>query len=150
MKRVRKYSTLLQAIRVADPKTRIAIIRSAPDDFIKTLIEVTLNFLRGNLKVARPTLTKLRQQKNKLRRLAYYRGKTGVAKARKELGQQRGGIFPLLIPLIAGLAGLAGVGSGAGIAAAVAPSIARNAARSATNSVIDTAAERVNKLVGKL
>ena len=148
MKRVKKYYTLLQAIRVANPKTRVAIVRSAPDDFIKTLIEVVLNFLRGNIQVSKKIKSKLSKRKSYLRRLATYKGKSGVRKARKEL-VQRGGL-PFLIPLIAGLAALGGVGGGVGIAAAAAPSIARNAARSATDSALDTVSDRAKKAINSL
>jgi len=148
MKRVRKYFTLLQAVRVADPKTRVAIVRHAPDEFVKTLIEIVLNFLKGNLRVSNAVKGRLRKRKTQLRRIATYKGKIGVQKARKDL-VQRGGL-PFLIPLIAGLAALGGVGGGVGIAAAAAPSIARNAARSATNSALDTVAERAKTMINKL
>ena len=139
MKRLRKYFALIEAVRVSDPKTRVAIIRAAPDDFIKTLIEVILNFLRGNITLHQNKLGKLRKRKLQLRRLADYRGKSGIKKARKEL-IQRGGILPFLLPIIAAAGGLA----------AAAPAIARKVSENATNSALDTVEKRANDFIKKL
>lgn len=144
MKRLKKYTTLLMAVRSADPKTRAAIIKSAPDDFLKAFIEIALNVVKGNIEVSPSTLNKLRRKKTKIRRLAQCRGKEGVQDARDALSQ-KGGILPFLIPLL----GLAGIGTAIGTAAA-APTIAARAARNATESALDSVENRAKKLINKI
>ena len=150
MKRVLKHFTLIQALKSADPKLRVAILRSASDDFIKAIIEVALNVLSGNVNLPPAAVNRLRGHRTSLRNLAKCCGKTGVKRARKQLVKQKGGIIPFLIPVIAGFAGLGGAGAAAGIAAATLPKIAANAANKATNSVIDTAINRAKTAIDKL
>ena len=149
MKRLQKYSALLMAIRASDPKTRVGILRSAPDEFIKTLLEIIVNFLAGN--VVRPSssssslkplhVRRLTRYKSLLRRLGAQRS---VKKTRKVLVQQKGGFLPFLIaPLIL-----------AGTAAAVAPAIARkvsaNAAEGAVDAALNKVEDRVTGYINKL
>lgn len=147
MKRIQKYTALLQALKEANGKTRVAIVKSAPPDFIKALIEIVHNFLRGNVPLSSPLLCKLKKHKCRLRQFGRCRGAKGIERARHSLQNQKGGLFPLLIPIIAGLSGLAGAGTAAGIAAATVPKIARNAARSGVQGALDTVEEKVKKLL---
>ena len=149
MNRLKKYSPLLLAIQSVDPKTRVGILRSAPDEFIKTLLEIIVNFLAGN--VVRSTTShkplhvrRLTRYKSLLRRLCAQRN---VKKTRKVLVQQKGGFLPFLIaPLI--LAGTAAT------AAAVAPVIARkvsaNAAEGAVDAALNKVEDRVTGYINKL
>lgn len=135
MKRLEKYSALLAAIQAADPNTRIGILRSAPDEFIKTLLEVVLNFLAGNIPHSPGIFHKLKRHKTILRKLEKKRYGS-VNNMRKGFLQQKGGFLPLLLaPIIAG--------------AVAAPAIARNAAKAATNSALDTVVGRVKGFIGK-
>ena len=143
MNRLKKYSPLLLAIQSADPKTRVGILRSAPDEFIKTLLEIIVNFLAGN--VVRPSssssshkpplpVRRLTRYKSLLRRLGAQRN---VKKTRKVLVQQKGGFLPLLLaPLIL-----------AGTAAAVAPAIARKVSANAAEGAVDAALNKVEDRV---
>lgn len=140
MTRLQKYAPLLLAVQAADPKTRVAIVRTAPPDFIKSVIEIVLNFLRGNIPTTTGTLKRLRHRKSILRKVAMCRGDKGVRYVRKTLISQKGGLLPLLIPLIAGL----GLG---GAAAAAIPAIARKSAKSAAEGALDTLEERAKKLI---
>jgi hypothetical protein len=146
MGRIEKYACILKALQYVDPKWRVGIVRSGPSDFIKCLIEIAVNLLHGNVPTDKDTLAKLRRNRAKIRHFAKLRGKRGISKARSQL-TQKGGLIPLLIPL---LAGLGGVGAAAGIAGAVVPSIAKKAARSATNSALDTLEERAKKVINKI
>ena len=144
MNRLKKYSALLTAIQSVDPKTRVGILRSAPDEFIKTLLEVVVNFLAGN--VVNPShnpsnLNKLRRHKSLLRRLGAQRS---MKNTRKLLVKQKGGFLPLLLaPLIAGV-GLAAA------APAIARKVSANAAEGAVNTALDTVEKRVKGSVGEL
>ena len=131
MKRLQKYSALLMAIRASDPKTRVGILRSAPDEFIKTLLEVVINFLAGNLPTHRPSdFKKLKRHKGVLRRLGNQRN---VKTTRKLLTTQKGGFLPLLLAPLA--------------LAAAAPAIAKRVSSSAAEGVVDTALDRVESRV---
>ena len=140
MKRLQKYSALLAAVQAADPKTRVGILRSAPDEFIKTLLEVVLNLLAGNIPYTKKIYNKLRRHKTQLRNLRS-KQKGSVANMRRSFLKQKGGFLPfLLAPLIAG-----------GIAtAAAAPAIARSVATSATDGAIDTVEKRAKGYIDKL
>lgn len=144
MSKVKQYRILLSVIRSADPKLRAAIIKSAPDGFIKAFIELALNTLAGNLKMPVKMKQQLAKHKIKLRHFADHRGKRGVANARKALNQ-KGGIIPFLLPLL----GLAGIGTAIGTAAA-APTIAAKAAKNATSSALDAVEERAKKYINKI
>lgn len=146
MARVERFAPILNVLQYLEPKMRVSIVRSGSPEFIKCLIEVALNFLRGNLKMDQATISKLRRHKRKLRNFSYQRGRAGIKKARDQL-TQKGGLLPLLIPL---LAALGGAGAAAGVASAVIPSIAKKAARSATNSALDTVEERAKKAINKI
>ncbi len=141
MQRLQKYESLFRVLQQADPKMRTAIIRSAPEPFIQTLIEVVLNFLHGNIHTSPSLVTKLKKHKKKLRQLASYRSKRGLGKVRKDLVTQKGG-FLFLLPLLGTIAMAA--------TAAAAPAIAKRAARSATNSALDTVGKRITDVVNKL
>lgn len=134
MIRINKYRTLLQAVNEADNKTRIAIVRHGPPDFIKALIEIALNFLKGNIRLSHSSVNALRKNKTKLRQLAACRGKKGICTARKKL-IQKGGFLPL-IPLIA--------------LAASAPAIASRVAQNATNSAINTLEKRAKSFIDRI
>ena len=101
MKRLEKYRPLLDAIRTSDPKTRVGILRSAPDEFIKTLLEVVVNFLAGNLPPHDSNQYKtLRRHKLFLRQMGDQRS---VQKTRRSLIKQKGGILPHLLASITGI-----------------------------------------------
>jgi len=134
MNRLRKYSALLAAIQSADPRTRIGILRTAPDEFIKTILEVVINSLAGNITHSKRALQKLKPYKNILRSM---RQTSSARNIRKKLIKQKGGFLPfLLAPVIAAAA-----------APAIASNVASKAARSATSSALDTVEERVKKFL---
>lgn len=117
MKRLQKYSALLGAVQAADPKTRISILRSAPDEFIKTLLEVVLNFLAGNIPCKQQHVEKLKRYRKDLRNVSQCRH--NLKKARKSLSQ-RGGFLPFLLPLLGVIGkGILGAAAGAATAAAI-------------------------------
>lgn len=103
MRRIQQYHTLLLGLQAADPKTRLGILRYAPDDFIKALLEVVLNFLHGNIPHKPATMQNLKRYRRQLRKLNKIRS---MKKARKEMMDQKGGFLPfLLAPLLALIGG---------------------------------------------
>lgn len=125
MKNILRHKEILSVLKSANPKLRSAIIANADCDLIKTLIEIIVNLLDGNLPLSNKQKKKLGVYKRKLRRLyrECYNKKSHkvkkVPRARK-LVIQSGGALPFLIPLLAPLiakAALTGaVGATAGYA----------------------------------
>lgn len=137
MIRIIKYSELLAALKAADPHTRVAILRSAPDEFIKTLVEVVLNFLAGNIPHSKQTLQQLKRYKKHLRNIESHR-KGSIQQMRRRMIYQKGGFLPLLMaPLLAA-------------APFIAKAVGRNAASSATNAALDAVENRVKGYINKL
>lgn len=132
MEKVKRYSTLLQALAEADPKTQVGIVRSAPHDFILTLVEIVFNLLKGQLSVPSKVIRDLKPRATQLRRLSMCRGKRGMQRARKTLSQRGGLLF--LAPIIA-----------AAVLASQAPKIAANAASNATDAALDRVGARIKK-----
>lgn len=126
MHRLKRYSTLINAIAVVDPKTRIGIIRSAPDEFIKALLEIVINFLHGNIPVQPQAFKKLKRYKKTLRDIESSR-QGSIKTVRRKLQQQKGGF----ISWIAGNA-------------------AKRATRDAVNTAFDTVEERLKGYVDRV
>lgn len=81
----------------AKPKLRNAIIRNSEDDFIKTLAEISLNTLNGNIGLDNKTKKKLRPYKRVIRKLACSKR---CNKSKRKLIIQKGGFLPMLIGTI--------------------------------------------------
>lgn len=137
MKRIIKYSALLSALKASDPQTRVGILRSAPDEFIKALVEVVLNTLVGNISHTSQSLQKIKRYKSHLRGIEAQRYGS-VNTLRKKMTYQKGGFLPLLLaPLLAATP-------------FIAKAVGRNAARSATNAALDAVEKRVKGYIDKV
>lgn len=80
------------------PRQRNKLIDSAPPHVIGTLSDCAHNVLRGNVKISKNQLSKLKRHKTELRHLSKRRG-VSINKRRKIL--QKGGLLPALIgPLL--------------------------------------------------
>ncbi len=93
-KRLKENKYLLYTLRKAQPKLRKAIIQHCDKDFIKTLSEISLNFLKGNIPHSINTNKSLKKYKKKLRCLAC--SKRSV-KSKRNILNQKGGFLPALI-----------------------------------------------------
>jgi hypothetical protein len=84
-------------------KRREALINLADTGELKSLIEIFLNALYGNIPLPKSLIKRMRRYKTPLRELVR---KNTSAKRKKEIlsNTQVGGILPLLLPLLAGLA----------------------------------------------
>lgn len=125
MKNIIKQKELLEVLKRANPKMRSAMIQHADCDLIKTLIEVVVNLLDGNIPLSHKQKKQLEKYKRKLRILyrECYNQRTKKIKRLKKARKiviQTGGALPFLIPLLAPLfakAALTGaVGATAGYA----------------------------------
>lgn len=135
MNQLEHYKALLLVIKNTDPKTRVAIVRSAPTGFIKALIEIVHNLLKGNIKIQPNLVRRLGSKKRQLRKFATYRTKRDFELARRQLLQQKGGFLPLLALALTPV---------------IAPLIAKKVAQSATDSALDTVQNRVTGLIDKV
>ena len=111
---------LQEAVRMRAP-ARTQCFRTCSNEVIKCLVDLVDNVLRGNVTMSETTRRHLRQRAAQLRAFASRgRGNTSLARKRRFLTQQKGGIFPFLVPLIAALPALsqaAAVAGGLGAAA---------------------------------
>lgn len=133
--RISSHKQFLDKLQASSPKDRRAQIVRAKAGEIRAIVEIVLNFLKGNLPVKDPQV--FRKHRHKLRTLinkccsqtvkkknSYHIKPQQVGVARQLLNQQRGGFLPFLIPLIAAagpliakaaLAGAVSTGVGLGI-----------------------------------
>lgn len=102
-KRLKANKYLLYTLRKADPKLRNAIIKNSNTNFIKTLSEMSLNLLNGNVEHSPQMKNRMKKYKKKLRCLAC--SKRSI-KAKRNILVQKGGFLPALIGSI--LSGIIG------------------------------------------
>lgn len=102
-KRLKENKYLLYALHKAKPQMRKAIIRNSNSGLIKTLAEISLNTLKGNIEQTPDSKKKLKKYKRGLRCLAC--SKRSVLNKRNILVQQ-GGFLPVLLgSLLSGIIG---------------------------------------------
>lgn len=101
MKRIVDNKKLLKIISKCSNKHRKVFLKEGDDEFIKSIIEIVLNVLRGNVKLC-PKLEKaLKKYKNTMRKLICL--KTPL-KQKRQLLVQKGGFLSILLPsLISGV-----------------------------------------------
>jgi hypothetical protein len=103
MKRLKANNHTLHVLKDSNPCVRKAILKGGSDDLIKTLCEICLNVLNGNVKISKKCKTVLNKNKNTLRYLAT--SHQPISKKRKIL-VQKGGFLPIILEgILSGLAG---------------------------------------------
>lgn len=101
---LKKHYNFLHVLARAHPSQKRALLRTANNEQIKSVCEICLNILAGNIPVNR---IKMRKHKNILRKLASKTG--GVQQKRRLLANQTGGFLPVLAPaIISALGGILG------------------------------------------
>ena len=101
---LRKNYHFLHVLARSRPSQKKALLQSANNVQIKSICEVCLNVLYGNVPVNRK---KLKKYKNVLRALA--KKSTSIQKKKKMLVNQSGGFLPVLAPaIISALGGILG------------------------------------------
>jgi hypothetical protein len=105
MERLERNLPTLRRVAKLTPKDRNRYLELCPKEVIKTLIDICLNLILGNVNVTSEERARLKRNATALREFA---GKKGSLKRKRQmLVKQRGGIFPFLIPLFAALPALA-------------------------------------------
>jgi hypothetical protein len=94
--RIKRNAPHLKLLCKAKPSLVKAMIKGAPPDLIDALCECGLNVLKGNVPVSPAQKKRLGRHKNNLRVLV----KKGTSAKRRRQILQKGGILPLLLPII--------------------------------------------------
>lgn len=103
MKRLKSNIDLLKVLKKAKPCLRKAILHSADDEFIRSLLECILNVMNGNVPISKAYRRKLIPFKKSIRRLI--NRKEPLKNKRKILVQKGGFLGVLLSSLLSGLVG---------------------------------------------
>ena len=108
LKRFKRQRPLLEAFAAGKSSLQKAIIKNADTDFIRAIIDIVVNLLRGNISnIPAPLAKRLHKHKNSLRKIGEFSKRKGsIEKVRRTILIQRGGIFPL-IPLLSSVIPLA-------------------------------------------
>lgn len=102
---MKRYLSVLDSIQHMRPTARRRYLACCPKEIIECFSECALNILKGNVKLSRAQLQKLRREKNNLRRLSLK--KTPLSQKRK-IVQKGGFIGGLLAPVLSLLAPVVG------------------------------------------
>lgn len=94
MKRLRDNKHTLHVLKNCKPSVRKSIIKFGNSELIKTLCEICINVLNGNVKIPLQSKLKLKNYKNSLRKLASPR--IGL-NSKKKILVQKGGFLPILL-----------------------------------------------------
>ena len=101
VKRFKRQYPLLSVFSRGNPRLQQAIVKNADPEFIRAIVDIVVNLLRGNIKgLPSSQVKKLDKYKTHFRKIgecSKIRG--GVEKARKAILVQKGGFLPLL-PLL--------------------------------------------------
>jgi hypothetical protein len=90
-------------LKDAKPQARRALLATADDEFIKSIVECAINTLNGNHKLTKEDKNKLSKYKNRLRSLV--NSKITFKNERKLIVQKGGFIIPLLTIILTGVVG---------------------------------------------
>ena len=118
MNRLQRTLPVLREAARMRPRHRHLFFHVCSNDVVKCLVDIVDNILRGNIALSERERRRLRRKATQLRAFAATTG--SLAKKRRYLTQQKGGILPFLIPLVAALPALsqaAAVAGGLGAAA---------------------------------
>jgi hypothetical protein len=100
MKRIAENKDLILALSKAKPKLRNAILLNSNTEFIKSILEIIMNTIHGNVNICEKIKKKLKKYKSYLRELT--KRHFSFSKKRKILIQHGGFLTSLLTSLIAG------------------------------------------------
>ena len=103
MNRLKSQLHFLHVLKDSKPQARRALLTSATDELIKSLVECAINTLNGNHKLTNDEKGKLSKYKNRLR--TFVNPKISFKNKRKFLIQKGGFIVPLLTSILSGVIG---------------------------------------------
>ena len=101
MERVQRNAAFIRQLKGRNGKKFIKMMNQ---DQIKMFADLAANICSGNVRLSRPKLQKLRKNKSKIRLLA---GKRIPLRTKRKVLQRGGGIFSVLIPILASVASAA-------------------------------------------
>ena len=101
--RLKRNAPLLRALYHAKPAKRKTILKHSSADFIRSLCEISLNVLKGNIPLSDAQYKKLKKQKTTLKLLA--NKKIGIKRKHKALVKQSGGFLLPLLSVVAPIVG---------------------------------------------
>lgn len=102
--RSKRHYNFLRVLAAASPKQKKLLLKNASTPEIKTVCEVCLNLLEGNIPV---DVKKLQKYKTSIRKIACR--STNMKSKKRILVNQSGGFLPLILPaVVSALAGMAG------------------------------------------
>jgi len=104
-KRVQKYFPTLKAIARMNEKKKKQYLKTYDPELFRCFVECSQNVLKGNCKLSKLQLRKLRRYKKELRSLARSNNRTS-AKSKQKILQRGGFLQALLVPAVATLGGL--------------------------------------------
>ena len=113
-----KFKKAIRALLQMNKRMQKQMMRSASNKFVKDFSSTVAKLRYRPYLVSQRNRRKLHQHKRKLRILADSRA--SIKSKRRVLNHQTGGIFPILIPIIAASIGAAGSVAGAAVHAAIA------------------------------
>ena len=93
---------MLKALVKASPPMAKAIIKNGDKDLINTICECGHNVLKGNVRLTKPQIARLRRHKHTLRKLTKHRQSL---KQKKTLLQTGGGFLSALLGPVIGILG---------------------------------------------
>ena len=100
MKRIKENKELLKIIsKCSKAKDRKVLLQKGSDEFIKSILEIVLNIVKGNVKIPDSAKRKLKKYKKVLRQLIC--PNTSLKFKRRTL-IQKGGFLTTLLPTIIG------------------------------------------------
>lgn len=94
VKDIYPHLSLLKSICVCKRKLRNGIIQNGNKNFIKSICECCHNLLKGNIKLPKEDLEKIRKYKAAIRKIL----KKSSLKTKKKFLIQHGGFLQILIP----------------------------------------------------
>ena len=100
--RLKRNFNLLQVLQKAPPKQRKAILSTATRDLVLCISEIVDNILKGNLKLTKKQVARLKRYKNVLRNMA---NKKVSTKTKQKLLSQKGGFLSALLGPAIGIIG---------------------------------------------
>jgi hypothetical protein len=94
---------MLQVLRKSNPKLRKILLRNCDPEIIKTICEIAINTLNGNIKVSKNNFAEFKKHKIFLRKLACPKSSL---KSKRKIIVQKGGFLPALLgTVISGVIG---------------------------------------------
>lgn len=97
MERIENNKDLLKICATCTKKERNLLFKKGSDDFIRSVLEIVLNLMKGNIKICKKTKHKLKKYKKVFRKLLC--PNITLKLKRKEL-VQNGGFLSILLPTV--------------------------------------------------